>query len=401
MSYLKIAESLKLDMDRIGRGEVVEQTVVLRTPQEARAILCSPAVPHSLELAKSVLGVNEHAPDSYAAGLKHFHAYCAGLTELDTSIGKPFFDRRFPMTLNVAVGNTITLNSDIAIGPGAPPYLASCDTLIIDGGSYTVESTSFTLWVTDHVEITSNTSGKPYHIAILGTDGADGADAPDQKSQQQAPAGTPAGQASPGICTGRGDGGDGHPGHKGYDGVRGGDGKDGVASVAATINIKHFSTPQPPLLVLGRSGRGGSGGKGGKGGAGQQGGDGGSGCDSGCECTNGGAAGSGGDGGKGGDGGNGGNGVNGSLIYFNVDPAQTGAQYFTYTGQQAGPGSGGGAGLPGDAGQPGAVGSTGHTCKPGASGAAGAPGAPGSPGQAGTNVGIAPQWVTGTYTPPH
>lgn len=400
MSYLTIAKKFNLDVAKLNRGETIQTSIVVDTPEKLKKILEIPESVESCALARHTFTLADEDPASYEAGLKHFSAYACGATVFDPTIGAEFYLKRFPMKVNVAAGETVTVSSDTLIGPGAPPCFILCENLIFDGGSYTVRTTSFTLWVTGKLTITSRQGTQPYHIAILGSPGGRGADGPNGLPQQQAPNGRNAPVPSPGVCTGAGRGGKGAEGNPGYDGTRGDGGMNGVPSLTANINIARFAAPQTPLVIFGMSGIGGDGGKGGDGGPGQQGGNGGDGCSSGCEGTRGGDGGLGGDGGNGNNGGNGGNGVKGGMLYFNCSPQQQGPNYYSYMSQQAKPGQGG---LPGAAGLPGAGGNGGrggNGSPDGTRANSGTPGAPGVPGSPGVAYGAPPEWVPGNYTPP-
>ncbi|WP_305852236.1 hypothetical protein [Lysobacter sp. S4-A87] len=394
-----LATNLKLDVGRLERGETLKTTVVVPTPQEMKKLLAVRAPGSDFDRIAAALELTDEHPDSYEAGLKHFSAYLCGVSELDTSIGSAFFKKRFPMTVHVAVAQTVEVKTDVVIEPGSPPHFVSCDDLIFDGGSYVVQNTNFTLWVTNELKIKSS-GGRPYHIGILGAPGGDGPAGPNAEDQKQAPRGKDAPVPSPGVCTGAGSGGDGTEGNVGYTGGKGEDAKDGLPSLGALINIANFATLQAPLVLFGMSGRGGTGGKGGNGGRGQQGGDGGNGCKSGCEGTDGGNGRNGGNGGTGGNGGKGGNSVNGGLINLNINSAQKGPSFFVYTGQQSSPGGGGAAGEAGWPGDPGKGGEGGHGSSRGKDGNTGLMGSPGTKGQDGGGYGTAPQLIPGTYVPP-
>ncbi|WP_124834483.1 hypothetical protein [Burkholderia sp. Bp9031] len=398
-ALLTLAKSFKLDVERLSRGETVAATIVVSTPQEMKKLLAIPTTPDTYDLVAKTMALNGEAPDSYEAGLKHFSAYACGVSNLDTSIGSAFFKKRFPMEIRMVASSQIELTSDYVVNPGSPPVYIACDELIFNGGSYVIQSTNFTLWVTSQLTIESSGS-RPYHIGILGSPGGPGSNGANGGTQSQAPNGQNSSPASPGVCTGSGSGGNGTVGNTGYNGGAGGNGMNGVASVVANINIANFASPQAPLVVFGMSGTGGNGGSGGNGGTGQQGGNGGNGCNAGCEGTNGGNGANGGAGGNGGNGANGGNGVNGGAIYLNLNPSQQSANFYTYMSQQAAPGQGGAGGAAGQGGAGGTGGSGGHSSSDGTNGNTGASGNTGANGASGAAYGTPPQLMVASYKAP-
>ena len=398
---MTFAKRLNLDVAKLERGEIIKTSISISSPQDFKTLFGPSLNYDQLQSVLKAVELTDNDPiASYQAGLKHFTAYTTGAVGfLDPGIGKEFFEKRFPMQVNVTLGTTITVSQDVVVPPGSPPEFVSCDNLIFDGGSYVLQGTSFTMWVTNQLAIKSQGS-RPYNIGILGVDGAPGYAGAPGGSQAQAPNGSNAGTPSPGVCTGAGSGGNGTAGSTGYDGVHGGDGQTGLPSIMANINIASFASNQPPLVIFGQSGQGGPGGDGGAGGTGQQGGNGGNGCSSGCEGTDGGNGANGGDGGKGGDGGNGGSAVNGGPLLVNLNANQQGPSFFQYVSATAKPGPGGNFGNGGAGGAGGSAGSGGHGSRDGTNGNTGAPGSNGAQGSAGPSYGAAPTLTPGTYTPP-
>ncbi|WP_147292875.1 collagen-like protein [Dyella psychrodurans] len=401
MSILQLAKALNLDLDRIRRGDVIETKVVAKSPE------------HFKELFGAINGISqEHRPyarhhlaesccrDCYQAGLHHFSDFLTGgVHALDTEIGKTFFDKRFPMEVAVTVGSDITLTSDAIFPAGTAPVFIACENLTFNGGSYVLQNTQFTLWVTEQLKIVKGGT-RPYHIGILGAPGSAGSAGSPGDSQNPAPNGPDAPTPTPGICTGAGSGGNGvngQPGNKGHDGK---EGQDGLPSILSSINVASFASPQAPLVIFGQSGQGGDGGAGGAGGQGQKGGNGGNGCSSGCEGTDGGNGGNGGDGGLGGNGGQGGNSPNGGQLFVNLPSNQQGANFFVYQGAMAKPGKGGALGPAGARGDGGTAGSGGHGSRDGSKGNNGAAGNNGAKGTDGSQFGAPPQLIPGTYAPP-
>jgi hypothetical protein len=401
MSVLMLAKRLNLDTAKIEQGEILKTSLTIKTPQEYKELFGAIGGPRpGLAHDKGLLLTEFDPLDSYQAGLKHFTSYVlGGVDVLDEAIGKEFFAKRFPMTIPVTLGKTITVTEDIVIPAGSTPQYVSCDDLVFDGGSYVVQNTTFTLWVTNLLTI-KNGGKRPYHIGILGANGGHGHVGAAGVPQNPAPSGSNATPPSPGVCTGAGKGGNGSPGSGGYTGGVGGVGQDGLPSLWANINIAGFAPGQGPLVVFGMSGAGGDGGTGGAGGTGQHGGNGGHGCSAGCEGTDGGNGSNGGQGGQGGIGGQGGNAVNGGPVYLNLPANQQSETYLLYQTAQAKPGQGGTFGVGGAGGGGGTGGSGGHGSRKGTNGNTGTLGANGTPGMAGAQYGTPPQSYPGTYTPP-
>jgi hypothetical protein len=318
--------------------------------------------------------------DPRIPGLRWLVEYVFGSREL-TPGDKEFAHALFPLKADMVSGDTVTINSDIVVGPGASPYVIDADTLIFDGGSLTVLSTALMIKVGD-LRVKAPGS-RPYHIGIFGTKGATGDTGSDGAPYSgPAQAGSDSSAPTPGICTGAGKGGNGSDGGKGNDGGIGSNGRDGLASMPATITIAAVEPESETQLVISTaSGDGGDGGVGGKGGTGQTGGNGGKGCDSGCEGTDGGNGGAAGMGGNGGPGGTGGNGTAGYPISVSFPKDQRGMLQTIVAA--APPGQGGTGGNGGAAGSPGAAGTGGkHSTngQPGSSASAGNSGDTGSRG---------------------
>ena len=377
MGMLKLAKSLGLDSSKLEKGEVIDTVVSV------------PDIDTFRELFGGSLTDEQRAGFSAATpdlddhpAMKALVQHVFGSGALDDA-ARDHAGRLFPTTVKLTAGSTVTIDTDITVGPLGQPYAIVTDALVFAGGSLTMLATSLTIQA-GTVTVSGAAAAKPYHIGIFGEDGTQPPQAPPgQPYANAAKSGSNSSPPSPGICTGAAKGGNGTDGSKGNTGSPGEDGSLGQPSYPASITITSFDPASTGALVLQtQSGAGGAGGQGGNGGQGQNGGNGGKGCDSGCEGTSGG---NGGDAGAGGDGGPGGNGVDGVSGYpINVSIPMESKQMLQTVSIAAQPGVAGQGGKGGPPGSPGSGGKGGKgksNGKTGSGAASGATGAAGTPGQ--------------------
>jgi len=390
MGVREVVELLGLDSGTLENGEIIDTTVHISDVATLRQLFGGSLTDEQRsQFTGGTASSDEHPQMSALID----HVFGSGELSDET---RTYAGQVFPVQVRLMAGGTVTIDTDLTVGPLAQPYAIIADNLIFAGGSLTMLATSLTIQA-GQVSVKSGSAGKPYHLGILGVDGTQ----PQQASAgtaytQPAAAGSNASAPTPGICTGASNGGNGTNGSKGNTGSNGQNGNAGSASYPASITISKFDPASTGVLVLQtQSGAGGTGGQGGDGGTGQDGGSGGSGCDSGCEGTDGGNGGNAGPGGDGGPGGNGTDGINGYPI--NISFPLASKNMLQTVSLAAPPGGKGVGGNPGGPGNPGGGGSGGKHKSDGQAGSGSGKGQPGADGSAGTNTG-APGQIIPTFT---
>ncbi|MCZ8077617.1 MAG: hypothetical protein O9289_15205 [Rhodobacteraceae bacterium] len=386
MNYLDRAAAMGQDTEALARGSTLTSIVTVQTVDDYRKIFAGNAT-DAHRTAYTANRPDNPETDPRMQALMDYIFGTAPLTEDVTEAAAAVF----PVKILVTSGQSVTIDSDITIGPNGQSYALNAETLTFDGGSLTINST-VSVVTADNLVITPNpahTSANNYHLGIIGNAGAAGTVG--AAGPATTGVGSPGNAGGPpiwGTCNSSGIGGTGGTGATGQTGSIGGNGNGGDPSMVSTITIGQFdSSNVNPFVMLTYSGAGGAGGVGGQGGKGQTGGTGGSGCSSGCEGSNGGSGGTGGVGGSGGPGGPGGAAVSGQPIAINFPGKAIGMLSASGKMVSGGPGGQGGAGGPGGDGGAGGAGGKKHSQGP--TGGSGQAGPVGATGTANSTAGVA------------
>ncbi|WP_380787742.1 hypothetical protein [Sphingomonas sp. R86521] len=74
-----------------------------------------------------------------------------------------------PMQVQRTIGQTVTIDTDMIVGPNATPEATIADALIFKGGSLTVKSTALTIRAGRLPIAPGRNSNYPYHLGVLGS----------------------------------------------------------------------------------------------------------------------------------------------------------------------------------------------------------------------------------------
>ena len=265
MTYLERAAAMGQDTEALVRGSTVTSNVTVQTVADYRRIFAGDATDaHRAAFMANRPNDPEIDPRMLAL-MDHIFGTAPRTAEVDEAEAAVF-----PVTILVTSGQSVTIDTDITIGPNGQSYALNAETLTFDGGSLTINST-VSVVTADNLVITPNPahpSANNYHLAIIGNAGAQGTTG--QAGPATTGVGSPGKTGGPavwGTCTLTGIGGTGGTGATGQTGSIGGVGNEGDASMVSTITIRQFDASNVnPFVFLTYCGAGGMGGVGGQGG---------------------------------------------------------------------------------------------------------------------------------------